>query len=160
MKSLQKNNTLGLSIPNFEMYELYPAKTITGKIIDIATNQPIEGVNIYSATNPEIGTATDQNGNYTLTVSGNADLVFSHLTYENETINVNQVPSVMYLAPKTESLDEVVITAPKKTNWLMYAGIGLIGLAIIYNMSKSNKKPSSKEKLSGSTQRKTIKATI
>jgi TonB-dependent starch-binding outer membrane protein SusC len=79
--------------------------TITGKVIDATTSDPLPGVNILEKGTTN-GTVTDLQGNYSLVVSGeNAVLVFSYMGYLSEEtsvtgktqININLVEDITLL---------------------------------------------------------------
>jgi len=63
------------------------------------------------------GTTTDFDGNYTLTVSSNATIIFSYVGYETKEVPVNGKTTVDVILSSGEALDEVVLvgsrTAPR-----------------------------------------------
>lgn len=65
------------------------------------------------------GTTTDFDGNYSITVSDNATLIFSYIGYETKEIAVNGRTSINVTLNSGESLDEVVLvgsrTAPRSS---------------------------------------------
>ena len=85
---------------------------ISGTITDGETNEPLPGVNVV-AKGTTIGTITDIDGNYTLSVSDDTEvLVYSSVGYglKEETINGRTTINVALAADVTE-LGEVVVTA-------------------------------------------------
>ncbi len=81
---------------------------VTGKVVSEA-NSPFPGVNVV-VKGTSSGTATDAEGKYTLTVPGNATLVFSFVGYLPEERAVNgQTVINMTLAPDIQSIGEVVV---------------------------------------------------
>ncbi len=86
---------------------------ILGKVTD-TKGQPLPYVNIYLQ-NSYIGTTTNEDGNYTLNISENAEykVVFQFLGYKtlNKTINASSFPLILNvsLEEETTSLDEVVL---------------------------------------------------
>lgn len=88
----------------------YSQITITGQVTDASNNTPLTFVNITSGT---MGTVTDGNGNYTITVpSKNSQLTFSYIGYKTQKITIDaQTTLNISLVEDASSLDEVVITA-------------------------------------------------
>lgn len=60
-------------------------KTVTGKVVDESGN-PVAGVNIV-AKGTKKGTQTDKNGNFSITVSGTTDLIFTSVGYAAQTLS-------------------------------------------------------------------------
>ena len=85
-------------------------KTITGRVTDLSTNEGLPGVNIL-VKGTTIGTITDVEGNYRLTVPDDAEtLVFSSVGYISEEILIgNQTTINLEMAPDIQSLSEVVV---------------------------------------------------
>lgn len=83
---------------------------VTGQIID-ATGFGLPGVNI-AVKGTTTGTISDVDGNYSIDVPANAELVFSFMGYQSQTVAVKG-QSVINLELKEDSelLDEVVVTA-------------------------------------------------
>jgi len=94
----------------FTPKEMYQQQTVTGKVTDAATGEPLPGVYIrIDGTNA--GTITDAEGNYSLeTTSPNAVLVFSFVGYNTENVTVagKSVINILLVADLTE-LEEVVV---------------------------------------------------
>ena len=59
--------------------------TVTGTVVD-ATGEALIGVNVQVKGNPTAGTITDFEGNYSLSVPGNGEIVFSYIGYRSETL--------------------------------------------------------------------------
>ena len=92
--------------------QLFSQLSITGKVTDGATGEtlPAATVNIEGTT---VGTTTDLDGNYTILVSSETDvLVFSFVGYlsQRRTIGKLREINIMLIEDITE-LDEVVVTA-------------------------------------------------
>jgi TonB-linked SusC/RagA family outer membrane protein len=83
---------------------------ITGKVTDKEEGTPLPGVNIYIK-GTTIGTVTDIDGNYTLTVSDEGQiLVFSQMGMKTEQVTIgNQRVINMQLETDQIGLDEVVV---------------------------------------------------
>ena len=85
-------------------------KTITGQVTDLSTGETLPGVNIV-VKNTTIGTVTDIDGNYRLTVPDDAQaLVFSSVGYTSEEVAIdNRTVINLEMAPDIQSLSEVVV---------------------------------------------------
>ena len=85
--------------------------TITGKVLDGATQQPLAGVNII-VKGTTVGTATDSDGHYTISADDNQVLVFSFIGYAAIETQVNGRTSIdITLQEDIQSLNEVVVNA-------------------------------------------------
>jgi TonB-linked SusC/RagA family outer membrane protein len=95
------------------------AFTITGKVTDESA-EPLPGVNVVEKGTTN-GTATDQNGDYSLVVENQETvLVFSFIGYASQEVSVgNQSQLNVTLLPDVQSLQEVVVVGygtQKKVN--------------------------------------------
>lgn len=89
--------------------------TVKGKVVDAENNEPLIGATV-SVSGTTLGTVTDVDGNFTLTVSSSkATLEFKYLGYQDKTMKLTQKGNVdlgtieMLLDAKT--LGDVVITS-------------------------------------------------
>ncbi|MDK2978977.1 MAG: TonB-dependent starch-binding outer membrane protein SusC, partial [Bacteroidales bacterium] len=83
--------------------------TVTGTVTDADDGTTLPGVNIQ-AKNTEIGTITDVDGNYSITVPENAVLLFSYIGYAAQEIEVgNRTVINVALKLQTELLEEIVV---------------------------------------------------
>ena len=81
---------------------------ITGKVTD-EKGEPIPGATV-SVPGTNIGTATDIDGNYSLTVPDNSRLVFSFIGYQSQTVEVGNSDVIdIKLQESSQALDEVVV---------------------------------------------------
>ncbi len=91
---------------------------VTGKVTDV-TSGGIPGVTVLLK-GTQKGVTTDANGNYKITVSSNAVLVFSSVGYEKQEIAVENRSKIdVVLKNDVKSLDEVVVVGygtQKKAN--------------------------------------------
>ncbi|WKN44665.1 SusC/RagA family TonB-linked outer membrane protein [Tunicatimonas pelagia] len=90
--------------------ELPAEQTVSGKVTDLSTDEPLPGVNIL-AKGTSTGTVTDVEGNYRLTVADDVTtLVFSSIGFETleEEINGRSMINIA-LSPDIQSLSEVVV---------------------------------------------------
>lgn len=85
--------------------------TVTGTVVD-ATGEALIGVNVQVKGNPTAGTITDFEGNYSLSVPGNGEIVFSYIGYRSETLKPDgkNVLNVT-MQEDTQQIGEVVVTA-------------------------------------------------
>ncbi|MEK6478827.1 SusC/RagA family TonB-linked outer membrane protein [Catalinimonas sp. 4WD22] len=87
-------------------------KTISGKVTDRDSNDPLPGVNVL-AKGTLTGTVTDISGNYQITVEDDVTaLVFSSVGYSTEEVPINGQSTInISLSPGVQALTEVVVTA-------------------------------------------------
>nr|WP_262909343.1 TonB family protein [Mucilaginibacter roseus] len=85
-------------------------KTITGKVTD-ELKQPLPGVAV-TVRNKDIGTQTDANGNFSLTVPEKSTLNFGYIGFESKKVKVKNQDSLMIaMVPNQSSLNEVVVVS-------------------------------------------------
>lgn len=93
--------------------------TVKGQILD-ETGLSVPGANVVVKGNTSLGTVTDFDGNFTLSVPAGSTLVASFIGYKNqEFAAVAGKPLVIKLVPDNEVLDEVVVvgyTTVKKSS--------------------------------------------
>jgi len=91
-------------------------RSLSGFIKDSESNEPVIGANI-SIKGKLIGTITDGKGNFTLSSSVETPftLIVSVIGYQRQEIEVTDAsqPLNISLAPKTEVMDEVVVSASR-----------------------------------------------
>ena len=95
---------------------------VSGKVTDAQTGESVPFASIQ-VKGTMTGTATDADGNYTISVPRNAILVFSSIGYLNQEAAVEGrgVINIM-LAPDTESLEELVVVAYGTVNKKDFTG--------------------------------------
>jgi len=82
---------------------------VRGKVTD-ASGEAIIGVNVAQK-GSDVGTVTDDKGNFTLSLPGNATLVISYLGYVTKEVKVNnQTNLTVQLSEDTKMLEELVVT--------------------------------------------------
>ncbi len=83
--------------------------TVKGTVVD-STDEPLIGVSVFEKGNPAGGTATDLDGNYTITVKNpKATLVFSYVGMDTQEIKLNgQTTLNVTMSDNAISLQEVV----------------------------------------------------
>ncbi|AEM72084.1 TonB-dependent receptor plug [Allomuricauda ruestringensis DSM 13258] len=95
----------------------YTQNTLSGKILDAETGEPLEQVSVYIP-QLENGTVTDQNGNYSLKnlPEGNYKLVISYIGFEtySTSIEINSENNQFdyQMSPSAIEMDEVVLSTP------------------------------------------------
>ncbi|KPM48584.1 mucoidy inhibitor MuiA family protein [Jiulongibacter sediminis] len=87
---------------------------ITGFVVDERTNEPLPGVSIQLR-ETTLGTSTDVNGFYSLTIPPDRRkkdnfLSYSFIGFNSLTLNSKEVPSTVKLNEDTQALEEVVVT--------------------------------------------------
>ena len=89
---------------------LFVDKRVTGRVLSSDDNSPLPGVSIV-VKNTNIGTVTDTDGRYALTVPDGAEtLVFSYVGYESQEVAIgNRTTIDLNLNVDTRSLSEVVV---------------------------------------------------
>lgn len=84
-----------------------------GVVRDSISKAPISYVNI-SVENENIGTTSEENGEFHMSVSNAKTLIFSALGFEKKRVKVSQAAQV-YLKPTAYQLDEIVISKRYET---------------------------------------------
>lgn len=83
--------------------------TVTGTVTD-KEGEPLIGVTVIDKSDPNIGTATNFDGEYTISVNGNSTLTFSSLGFLPQEIAVNNRTTINVVMEENETLlDEVVV---------------------------------------------------
>ncbi|MFK7937025.1 MAG: TonB-dependent receptor plug domain-containing protein, partial [Saprospiraceae bacterium] len=89
---------------------LFGQRSISGTVTEVDSDEPLIGVSINEKGTAN-GTITDFTGNFSLEVTENAELIFSYIGYESQTITPTSNYLTIALAESATQLDEVVITA-------------------------------------------------
>ena len=96
-------------------YAQKTSTTVYGIVTDLQTREPLVGVTIVDGNDPNVGTITDFDGKYSITVDVKkpTTLCFTYVGYDHETFVVTAVTSKLNVAmlPHNEILDDVVVTA-------------------------------------------------
>ena len=91
-------------------------QVVSGRITDADDGMPLPGASIFIA-NTTIGIASDESGNYSLTVPGKGsfEIVISHVGYQSvfHKVDVPQDAHQYNVSLITNELEEVTINAPK-----------------------------------------------
>lgn len=91
---------------------LAQTRTLQGAVLDKNGNQPLAGVTVQ-ASGSTTSTATDANGNFSITAAANATLTFSYIGYATQTIKTDTLGDRLsiWLVASDNALDAVVVTA-------------------------------------------------
>lgn len=93
----------------FEEYSFAQTNRVTGKVTN-QDNTPLVGVNIQ-VSGANRGTASDNNGSFTINAPANSTLVFSYIGYINQTVAVNSRTAInVTMANDAKALNAVVVT--------------------------------------------------
>ncbi|HLR32230.1 MAG TPA: carboxypeptidase-like regulatory domain-containing protein, partial [Fodinibius sp.] len=86
---------------------------ISGTVTDAETGDVLPGVNVVVAGDPSVGTSTDENGEYQLTVSDEAAaLTFSFIGYQDQQATIEGRTTInVQLQPRVQAFEDVVVTA-------------------------------------------------
>ena len=88
---------------------------VSGIVTDFQTREPLIGVTVYDFNDPTVGTVTDVDGRYSITLDTKkaVQLCFSYVGYDSETFIVTPVTTKLNvnLLPHNELLEDVVVTA-------------------------------------------------
>jgi hypothetical protein len=83
--------------------------TVSGRILDGTTNEPIIGVNVV-VTGTSIGTISDINGYYSISIPNNANSIsYNFIGYNTEVRPINNSQMNISLQPLVMQLEEVVV---------------------------------------------------
>lgn len=89
----------------------YADKEVSGQVTD-SSGAPLPGVAVFVKDDKSIGTTTDVNGRYILSVPDDAVIVFSMIGFDQQEVNVSGRTTInIRLMPATTSLGETVIVA-------------------------------------------------
>jgi len=115
---------LGTSVMSYAQQEV----EVTGTVIDGDTQTPLPGVSIVEKGTSK-GTATDFDGNFSLSVSSDATLVASFIGYVSQEVNVEGQDVIqIIMQPDLEAMDEIVVVGYgtlKKTD--LTGSVGSVG---------------------------------
>jgi hypothetical protein len=99
--------------------------SITGKIIDAGSREPLSGASVYCQ-NTTVGTVTNKDGQFSLSLKpGGYELIISFTGYQTKQIRIGQSDNVLpdiELAKEDKSLGEVIVKTSNevKDGWAKY----------------------------------------
>lgn len=82
--------------------------TVHGTVLSKTDGEPLIGATVVPVSNPAAGVATDLDGNFELTVSGNYFITVSYVGYQTQKLKAEPT-MVISLVEDSELLDEVVV---------------------------------------------------
>lgn len=82
--------------------------TVQGTVTSAVDGEPLIGASVISDVKGTVGTATDIDGNFKLTVPEGSNLIFSYIGYMSETVKAQPILNIA-LKEDSELLDEVVV---------------------------------------------------
>lgn len=90
-------------------FSILAQSTLTGTVLDKASNQPIPGVNVV-VEGTQNGTSTDFDGKFSLNVKKGDNIVFSYIGYKNYTLAYTAQKNIaISLEEDAAQLEEVVV---------------------------------------------------
>ncbi len=82
--------------------------TVKGTVTSATNSEPLIGVSVVSSTGSSLGTVTDLNGNFTISVPAGSNLVFSYIGFVTTTLKAEAQMTVV-LKEDSKMIDEVVV---------------------------------------------------
>ncbi|MBQ7419249.1 MAG: TonB-dependent receptor [Prevotella sp.] len=119
----------------FAVPALAQNQTVTGTVVD-ETGEPIIGASVVVDGQKNIGTITDFDGNYTLSVPKNAKVVISYIGYLSQTVKPG---GKIQLKEDSQSLEEVVVVGygtQKKAH--LTGSVGTVDMNDVQDLSGAN----------------------
>lgn len=95
------------------------AQTFRGKVVDKEYNDPLIGVSVYQKNNKQLGTITETDGSFEVSVpsKGETVFVFSYIGYETQEINLKgKKELIVRLTPASQQIESVTVTGKMKKN--------------------------------------------
>jgi TonB-linked SusC/RagA family outer membrane protein len=120
--------TFLLTFMLFVAFQASAQMTISGKVTNAETGEPIPGASIYVKSQSTIGSTSDMDGNYTLKgVPSDAEtLVFSFVGMQEKEVPINGRSTIdVKMQPSVQEMDEVVVVGygvSKKSTFTGSAG--------------------------------------
>jgi TonB-linked SusC/RagA family outer membrane protein len=100
----------------------FSQQLIKGKIISSEDNEPVIGASIKLKSDPSVGTVTDVNGEFQLSIAeGNQVLIFSYIGMQAQELRAKPEMNVI-LSVNSQTLDEVVVTGYQKIDRKLFTG--------------------------------------
>jgi TonB-linked SusC/RagA family outer membrane protein len=83
-------------------------RSVSGTVKD-ASGEPLIGVSVQLKGDTKVGTITDVQGKFALSVPANSSLIFSYMGYTSQILPASQAQMAVTLAEDTKKLDEIVV---------------------------------------------------
>lgn len=105
--------TFILAVLLFAGFSASAQQTITGKVTNAESGEPIPGVSIVVKSQTTIGTTSDMDGNYSIGAPSDAEtLVFSFVGMQTKEVPINGRTTIdVAMQPQVKEMEEVVVTA-------------------------------------------------
>ncbi|MDX1903473.1 MAG: TonB-dependent receptor plug domain-containing protein [Thermonemataceae bacterium] len=109
---MKKNLLLGFVMVFLLAFQAFAQTdvTISGKVTD-SKGEPVPGASVYVKGNTSVGTITDANGSYTLTVPSGSRLIITAVGLQTQEIGVGSEPVINVKMAEEDAIGEVVVTA-------------------------------------------------
>jgi TonB-linked SusC/RagA family outer membrane protein len=97
---------------------------IKARILDAGNKEPLIGVSVRTEGITVVGTMTDYNGAFELTVPAKSSISITYVGYKRKTVSAQSIKNgqIIYLEEDAKSLDEVVVTGYQKIDRKMFTG--------------------------------------
>ena len=95
------------TLPFLILFSSFLFAEIKGTVKDQSTNEPVKGVNITAG---EMGTATNESGEFNIDIPLGTDLEFSHIAYHS-IIQSAQNGMLIEMSPAVIKSDEIIVRA-------------------------------------------------
>jgi len=114
--------TLFLFLLTFYTISVAQNDIVTGRVVSGNDKEPVIGASVQVKDNKSIGTTTDVDGKFSLSVpAGTKSLIFSYLGMRTKELPIEPVMSVT-LEADAKVLDEVVVTGMQKIDKRLFTG--------------------------------------
>ncbi len=110
------------SLLSAEDMKPFPQHEVSGTVVDSASGEPLAGVSI-KVKGSQIGTSTDNNGSFSLTIPENAVIQVRYLGYKPKEIKVgNKSTLSIILSSISTGLSQIVVTGYRTINKKLFNG--------------------------------------
>ncbi len=121
-------------------FTLLAQASITGQVLDVRSNLPLEGVTISTNTGQQ--TISNESGDFTVTTDAATTLYFTYLGYQPQTINlpVATPELIVYMQPTAAALQEVIVTGYESNRPLLETAgaLSIVGSDVISRFDESS----------------------
>jgi len=84
--------------------------SISGRVVDKETNQPIPGVNISLKSNRSVRSQTNGDGNFKIEANPGDVLIFSYIGYKLKEVKITDANMTVVLESEVNTMNDVVVT--------------------------------------------------
>jgi outer membrane receptor protein involved in Fe transport len=115
------------------------SNTVKGKIFDGETKEPIVGATIQLVSDPQTGTSTNSEGEFTITTNSQSDSIKISFIGYTPVVKVAYDKMVISLTPNVQELQSVVVTANREAGLRTQAPVAISKLSPkLIDESKAN----------------------